>query len=100
MHVRKAYIGQTGCSTETRIEEYHWHIRLYRAEKSTVAERSKNLDHHIQFHDTSILTKEHGHMERVIREATEIELPPSNMNREEMFLIEQVMEPIIQTMKE
>jgi len=37
------YIGQTECSTQMRIKEHHWHIRLYDLDKSATAEHSINL---------------------------------------------------------
>jgi len=36
-YLASVYIGQTGRSTETRIKEHHWHIRLGHPEILTVA---------------------------------------------------------------
>jgi hypothetical protein len=69
----KIYIGQTKSSIKTRIKERHRHIRLYHPDKSAVAEHSI---HSIQFQDTKIMATETGRMERIIREATEIEIHP------------------------
>jgi hypothetical protein len=44
---QKAYIGQTGCLTETRVKEYHRHIHLYHPEMSAMAKHSINLGHWI-----------------------------------------------------
>jgi hypothetical protein len=68
----KVYIGQTGCSTETRVKEHQRHIRLYHTKKSAVAEHSINLDHRIQLQNTSILAKIFRRMDHIIREATKI----------------------------
>jgi len=94
----KAYIGQTGCSTETRIKEHHWHIRLYHPKKSATAEHSADVGHYIQFQDNGILPIKTGHMECIIRDRKEIELHPSNMNREEVS--PWAWKPQLQTLKE
>jgi len=39
--------------------------------------------HHIQFQDTRILVTRTRRMERIIREAREVEFYPGNMNKEE-----------------
>jgi hypothetical protein len=67
----KVYIGQTGCSIETRIKKHHQHIRLYHLDKSAVAKYSINLGHHTPFQDTSILGMKSRHTEYIIREATD-----------------------------
>jgi hypothetical protein len=82
----KFYIGQTRHSSEARIKEYHQYIRLYHPDKSAVAEHSTDLGQHIQFQNTRILVTETGCMEHIIREATEIELPPDNVNRDGISL--------------
>jgi hypothetical protein len=51
----KVYIGQTGCSVDTRLKEHQWHIRLEHPDKSAIAEYTVDLGHCIQFHETSIL---------------------------------------------
>jgi hypothetical protein len=47
-----------------------------------MADHSMNLGHHIQFHDTTVVAKKSMHMEHIIREVTETELLPDNINRE------------------
>jgi hypothetical protein len=39
------YIGQAGCSTETRIKEHQQHIRLGQPDNSAMARHSINLGH-------------------------------------------------------
>jgi hypothetical protein len=82
----KMYIGQTGRSIETRVKEHQRHIRLAHPEKSAVAEHSINLGHRTQLPNTGILAKSR-YMDRIIREAIEIELHPNNINREDGFFI-------------
>jgi hypothetical protein len=62
----KVYNGQTGHSSETRMEEHHWHTQLCHSDKSAMAEYNSNLGHYIQFNDTSILAKKPSHMECII----------------------------------
>jgi hypothetical protein len=80
----KVYIRQDGCLIKTRVKEHHRHIHFYHPEKHAAAEHSINLGHCIQVYTTSILAKKSRHMNRIIREAKEIELHPS-INREDGF---------------
>jgi hypothetical protein len=88
-------VGQTGHSTETRIQEYHQHIWLYHPEKSAMAKHSINLGHCIQFHETSYVTKRSRCMECLIREAVEFGLHPDNMNVKESFSLTSSWKPLI-----
>jgi hypothetical protein len=77
----RVYIGQTGRSVDIRLKEHQRHIRLEHLDKSAVAEHSIDRGHHIQFHNSSILATKNRCMDRIVREATEIELHPYNINR-------------------
>jgi hypothetical protein len=65
---------QTGSSIETRVKEHQRHIRLKHLDKSAVAEHITNLGHRIQLQDTTILSTKSRYIDRVIREAIEIQL--------------------------
>jgi hypothetical protein len=83
----KVYIGQTGCSMDTRLKEHQRYIRLEHPDKSAIAEHIVDLGHRIQFHKTSILTTKTRYMDHIVREAIQIELHPNNMNREVSFCL-------------
>jgi hypothetical protein len=91
----KVFIGQTGRSVDTRFKEHQRHIRLKHPDKSAVAEHTVDLGHRNQFHKTSILSTKTRYMDRIIREAIEIELRPNHMNREVGFCLSKTWKPLI-----
>jgi hypothetical protein len=95
----EVYIRQTGCSIETRVKEHQHHICLQYPDKSAVAELSFNLDHHNQLQDTTILSTKSRYMDRMIREANEIELHLNNMNREDGLRLSRSWKPLIHSLK-
>jgi hypothetical protein len=95
----KVYIGQTGRSIGTRLKEHQRNIRLEYPDKSAVADHSINQEHRIQFNNTSILSTQTRYMDRIIREAIEIELHPYNINRENGFYLSKSWKPLICTLK-
>jgi predicted GIY-YIG superfamily endonuclease len=95
----QVYIGQTGRSIETRVKKHQRHIRLQHLDKSAVAEQSNNLDHCIQLQNTTILSTKSRYMDRMIREATEIEIQPNNMSREDGLRLSRSWKPLIHALK-
>jgi hypothetical protein len=66
--------------TDIRLKEHQRHIRIGHPDKSAVAEHSINRGHRIQFHSASILATKSRYMDRIVREAIEIELHPYSIN--------------------
>jgi hypothetical protein len=95
----RVYIGQTGRSVDIRLKEHQRHIRLEHPGKSAVAEHSIDQGHGIQFHNASILATKTKYMERIVREAIEIELHPYNINREGGFRLSKSWKPLIGSLK-
>jgi hypothetical protein len=95
----KVYIEQTGRSVDIRIKEHQRHIRLDHPDKSAVAEHSIDQGHPIQFHDASILATKSRYMDRIVREAIEIELHPYNINRKSGFCLSKSWKPLIGSLK-
>jgi len=95
----KSYIGEIGCSLQTRLKEHGANIMNGRSCTSALAEHSSKTKHHVYLENTSIFAREEQHHRQKIREAFEIIKHPQNLNKDNGIKISRSRLPLIKEIK-
>ena len=85
----KSYIGQTGRSFKTQLEEHMEDTGHNWIAKSAISEHYHSTGHLICFDKSKIISLVPFHSSRIIREALEIEKHPNNFNHDDGYHLNQ-----------
>jgi hypothetical protein len=89
----KVYVGQSACTITARCKEHECHIWLHQPEKSAVAQQCIETSNKIGFDEVTLLARSARYIDRLVKEATEIQLHPINVNRANKIHAEPGMVP-------
>lgn len=78
----KVYIGETGRPVGERMTEHRRDVRLGRTDNSAVAEHAWNSDHHPNWDEVHCIAQDKHWYTRRVKEAIQIRLHPTNINRD------------------
>jgi hypothetical protein len=80
---------------EARRKEHMRHFRLGQPEKSVVAQHAIETGHIIEFNNTTRLARTKGYMDRIVKEAIEIQIHPNNINKEGGYMLSRAWRPVL-----
>ena len=91
----KVYIGETGRAMQDRIKEHDRDIRLARTQTSAVSEHANETVHHPIWKEVKFIDLDPHWYTRKVKEAIQIRLDPSKINRDSGIEIPEAWLPTI-----